>query len=438
MAKQIGKSRGVIPETIRLAKNLKIKEKGMETRARHSKMKCQVITVKIQENKLSNTKKEKLARVFLESKWIRNASLASQDFSVNFLKTLDGSAPVKTPTGMESRPITIGSQLQQSTLTQLRSDHKALSARKNKGYKIGNLKFVSEVNSVNLQQYGNSYSLNFQNGTARLQNIGVVKVRGLDQVTKLDNYELANAKLLNKPDGYYLAITVYSERETPKVLAGTLVGLDMGLKTHITLSDGTEINVLIEETERLKRLQRKLARQVKGSNSWNKTRVLVRREYQKISDRKSDRANKVVHNLLLNELVFMQDESLVEWKRRSGFVRGGRVVQHSILGRVKAALVKSDRVVILPKSVATSQICVCGVKTKHNLSERVFTCGQCGYVAGRDVHAAQNMVVLGKDFVPVGRRDFKPVERVSDCEANLLVFQLRAAKPETSWSSALT
>lgn len=43
-------------------KNRKIRESGKATRERRSNMSCRVISVKIQENRLSNSKLEKLKR----------------------------------------------------------------------------------------------------------------------------------------------------------------------------------------------------------------------------------------------------------------------------------------------------------------------------------------------------------------------------------------
>ena len=57
-------------------KNLKIKDTLRATKERRSQMDCRVFSVKIQENRLSKTKLEKLTRCFLEAKWLYNAILA--------------------------------------------------------------------------------------------------------------------------------------------------------------------------------------------------------------------------------------------------------------------------------------------------------------------------------------------------------------------------
>ncbi|MBQ9389568.1 MAG: transposase, partial [Synergistaceae bacterium] len=66
-------------------------------------------------------------------------------------------------------------------------------------------------------------------------------------------------------------------------------------------------------------------------------------------------------------------------------------------GRVKAKLMKSERVIVLPSSIPTTKYCpVCGkLKKDITLADRVYECS-CGYREDRDIHAARNMILLGK------------------------------------------
>ena len=122
--------------------------------------------------------------------------------------------------------------------------------------------------------------------------------------------ELANANLVEKPDGYYLKVTCFINKENfheqPK--NGKEIGLDFGIKTNITTSEGEKLDVSIEESERLKKLQREMFRRVKGSNNRHKTIKLIQREYQKLSNRKKDKANKIVSKLKKYDRIYMQDE----------------------------------------------------------------------------------------------------------------------------------
>ena len=167
----------------------------------------------------------------------------------------------------------------------------------------------------------------------------------------------------------------------------------MGIKTTITTSEGRKYKVLIEESERIKKCQRLIARRKKGSNNRYKARKLLQKAYQRLTSRKKDAVNKIVHELLEHERVYMQDENLTG--RHKGVF--GRRVQHSVLGLVKAQLKKSEQVTVLPSRVPTTKYCPsCGkVKKDLPLAERVYECS-CGYREDRDIHAARNMILLSK------------------------------------------
>ena len=96
---------------------------------------------------------------------------------------------------------------------------------------------------------------------------------------------------------------------------GKEIGLDFGIKTSLTTSEGEKIDVTVEESDRLKRLQREMFRRVKGSNNRHKTINRIQREYLKLSNRKKDKANKIVHKLKADETIVIQDEQIANWHK---------------------------------------------------------------------------------------------------------------------------
>ena len=206
--------------------------------------------------------------------------------------------------------------------------------------------------------------------------------------------EIANAKLLNMPDGYYIAVTTFQNKGGENKKYKSPIGIDMGIKTSITTSEGKKYKVFVGETERLKKLQRHIAKRKKGSSNRYRMRKLLRKEYQKLENKKRDAANKIIHELLEHEKVYMQDENLKGWHK--GLF--GRTVQHSILGLVKAKLIKNERVIVLSKTLPTTKYCPCCGKINKNitLADRIFECS-CGYSEDRDIHAARNMILLSEE-----------------------------------------
>jgi putative transposase len=112
-------------------------------------------------------------------------------------------------------------------------------------------------------------------------------------------------------------VTAFINKENFKKIQtnGKEIGLDFGIKSNITTSEGEKLDVSIGESERLKKLQRELFRRVKGSNNRHKTVKLIRREYQKLSNRKQDKANKIVHELKQYDRIYMQDEQISGWHK---------------------------------------------------------------------------------------------------------------------------
>ena len=374
-------------------RNRKIKESLRATRERRSNMDCCVFSVKIQENRLSKAKLEKLYRCFLEGKWLYNAVLATEALSLEDTSSVQ----IKVNNTFEVREInTLSAQMRQSVVEDVRQDIFNLAKAKKKGLKVGRLRFKKECNEINLKQFGNTYKIKSHNKIS-VQNIGGLVVNGLEQIN-LDEVEFANAKLIKKPSGFYIHLTVYTKKQSEVSTEKEIIGLDMGIKNQLTFSNGVKVSFYLEESEQLKGLMRKLSRQHKGSNQYKQTLARIRRIYEQQSNKKQDVANKLNSVLKQNYVICFQDELLNSWKRTKSRHKFsfGKQVQHGILGRVKGKLKKNSSNVMLDSSVPTTQTCPeCGCLTKHSLDKRKYHCSHCGFENyDRDIHSANMMVLL--------------------------------------------
>ena len=374
-------------------RNRKIRENGKATRERRSHMDCRVISAKIQENRLSKAKLEKLYRCFLEGKWLYNAVVATDSLSLEDTSAVQ----VKVKDTFEVREInTLSAQMKQSVVDSAKTNVCNLSKAKRKGLKVGKLRFKSECNEINLKQFGKTYKIK-SNNKISVQNIGVLVVNGLEQIN-LDEVEFANAELIKRPSGFYIHLTVYSNKQPEVQTEKEVLGLDMGIKDQLTFSNGVKVNFYLEESEQLKGLARKLSRQVKGSNQYKQTLNRIKRIYEHLNNKKNDVVNKLNSLLKTNYIICFQDELLRQWKQKKSKRKFsfGRKVQHGILGRVKDKLKKNTSNHMLESSVSTTQTCPeCGCLTKHSLDKRKYHCNHCGFEnADRDVHSANMMVLL--------------------------------------------
>ena len=389
-----------------MAKNEQIRQSLLETREKRKSQECKVYSLKIQTNKLSKKQKESLKMMFVEGKWFWNHivnftetnDIKDVDLKIKSVKHFD-----KDHNEIVSKFNYLSSQQKLGLYKNFISNIKTLSTLKKKGKKVGRIGYISDLKSLPLVQYGNTHKI-VDHNKIKIVNVGTVKVQGLKQFIYDKDVEYANANLIHTSSGYYLKITTFKKKEEytkPK----KIIGIDLGISTHITTSDGEKISVLVGETEKLKRLQRKMQKQKKNSNNKYKTCLKIQKEYEKMCNRKEDLANKIVHSLTDNQICVFQDEQLHAW---SGTF--GKTVQHSILGRVKAKLMKNPNAVCLNAYLPTTKLCRnCGKYHNLSLSDRTFKC-KCGITEDRDIHASKNMIFFYKNNIGVGRTKFKHVE----------------------------
>ena len=393
----------MIQMTDRTIKNNTIRESKKATIERHSKMLCRTFTFKIDKSGLRPSQQRALKMLFVESKWIYNDIITSMNngikIDINAYKNYKDSVRHldKDRNEVRSEINYMTSRVCQGLVSQIKNNIKSLGVLKSHNRKVGALKYKSEYNSIPFDQY---YITHRIVSSSRIKIAGIklpIRVSGLRQIKDLKEAEYTTLKLLKRADEYFISLTVFTkpERKASRPL-NKPVGIDMGIKDHLTLSDGRTFNVMVGESERLKRLQKKLSRQKKGSNNHYRTRIQIQREYMKMDWKKNDLANKICNDLLSNySHVYFQDENLNGWK-----VRYGKTIQHSVLGRVKSTLRKhKDQCTMLSRYLPTTKLCPeCGsLNESITLQDRSFKCPHCGYFhPSRDVHAACNMIKIGQ------------------------------------------
>ena len=156
-------------------------------------------------------------------------------------------------------------------------------------------------------------------------------VHGLEQIPP--EADITNAKLLRKVSGFYLHVTCFVPKKQARRI-GKMVGIDFGIEHNLTLSSGETIDICVSESKGVKLASKRLNQaykrngKKKTSNHYRRAKKL-RRAYERDSNRRQDKANKAVHEILSsNDFVAMQDEMIHNWQ--AGLF--GRRVQHSAMG----------------------------------------------------------------------------------------------------------
>ena len=416
-----------------------------ETKERRKSQTCRVYEVKVDKSHLNNETENQLKMLSLEAKWYCNhirskiqtmykydekngiyiqinknkESLFDMDYRID-------KVTVKIGYRYELRELKyLTSQMKQELLDRIKDDVKRLSEKKKKGRNVGKLKFKSDVRSVPLKQYGNTYKI-LDYKYVKIQGVKQnIRVRGLKQIfVRLgENVEVANADFINKHGDFYLHIVTYQDKKVDKKVVDTStmlsneikepksIGLDFGIAEQITLSNGVRINYRIPISDKLRKLYKKLSKQEYHSNNWEKTRLKIRKEFDKLTNIKEDIKNKIVHRLGEYQIVCYQDDNIKSWQR----IWGRRILETSI-GGIKSDI---DKKIQTPVEIdrffpSTKKCSECGHEREIGLDERIYEClnPKCQIKKDRDWNSSINIEGEGLRNIRVdtGRIDFKPVE----------------------------
>lgn len=200
---------------------------------------------------------------------------------------------------------------------------------------------------------------------------------------------------------YFISILVETEDAIPNkapIDESKAVGVDLGIKTFATLSDGTEIQnpkYLKKALKKLKRLRRSVSRKKKGSNSRKTAVRLLARQYEKVTDKRKDFLHKAS-----KYLIDSYDTICLETLSASNMVKNHRLAQSiqdiGIYTFNSYMDYKAEwygkNIIRIGRFEPSSKMCSCGhIYNWLKLSDRVWTCPACGAVNQRDLLAAQNV-----------------------------------------------
>ncbi len=394
-------------------KNEAIKASLKATKERRKNQTCKVYEVKVDHSHLNSSTTDQLRMLFLEAKWLYNFIL-SQD-NVFELDYRIPKVPVKIKDDFETRRIAhLSSQMRQSIISRTVNNIRGLARLRANGRKIGKLKFKSEVKSIPLKQYGNTYEI-LDGEHVRIQGIKQkLRVRGLEQLP--EGVDVANGNLIHRNGDYYLSITTYQTREYQEA-RNRCVGIDLGLDKQLVTSDGVAVQYSIPVNKRLRRLHGKLSRQKLHSRNWNKTRTKLDKEYSKSTNIKKDIRNKIVSHLKDSYgVVCYQDENIKAWQR----IWGSKILYTSIGGIISTLKQKVHTPVEVDRFYPSTKTCsVCGSIQEVRLDERVYVCRRCGNVVDRDLNASVNIRDEGLRRIGMVRTESTPAETESSTLASL-------------------
>ena len=294
----------------------------------------------------------------------------------------------------------------QHTLRKLDKTYSAFFRRIKHGEKAGFPRFKNKIR-FNSIEYTYSDGCIVKDRKLRIQNIGSISIRLHRDLP--ENSTIKHVVIKRELNKWYVCLMLDIPEVIRKRTNAPDIGIDVGIKHLVTLSDGTVFDSpkhLNNSLKELRRKQRRLARRKKGSNGRKKAAFQVARLNNKISNQRADFAHKTTKkiadnygNIYLEKLPL---NFMIQNKHLARHTVDVAIGQFRQMLEYKAEYAGNQVIYVNPKN--TSQKCSeCGKLVPKTLSVRIHNCPFCGFVSDRDINASLNILQLGMSCEAITR-----------------------------------
>ena len=203
-----------------------------------------------------------------------------------------------------------------------------------------------------------------------------------------------------KGEWYIYVVTDAVQKKVAKTHDGAGIGMDFGLKTYLTLSNGDKIQnpqFLKKDISKLRSLSRSHSRKRKGSKRREEAKRSLASFHEHVANKRKDWQRKLANELCRKyDYIFIEDLSLRGmthlWGRKMHDLAHAKFVNVLVetASRYGCIVHKIDRF------YPSSRLCDCGYRNDGlKLCDREWVCPHCGCIHDRDVHAAENIFRRG-------------------------------------------
>ena len=262
---------------------------------------------------------------------------------------------------------------------------------KRKGHKVGYPKFKKRSSSQSARLTRRGFSMK-ENGGVYLAKIGIVNPIWSRQLPS----EPSSVTVIKDCANHYLLSFVVETNPIQIDAKNPSVGIDLGIKTFAVMSNGkkAESPNYKKLDRKVRKLQRKLARQPKDSKRRNKTHIKIAKLHNQIADTRKDFLHKLSTKVVSeNQTIILEDLNV------SGMVKNRKLARaisqqgwYEFRALCEAKSEKFGREFrVISRWEPTSQVCSdCGFKWgKLDLKIRSVQCLNCSNEQDRDKNAAK-------------------------------------------------
>lgn len=226
--------------------------------------------------------------------------------------------------------------------------------------------------------------------------IGEVKLLGKWSIHTYDLKSIKRVRIIRKADGYYCQFALNVESNINTSPTGNSVAIDVGLEVFYFDSNGkSEDNPRFAKkaAKKIKFLQRRLSKKVKGSLRRYKAKKQLAKAHLKISRQREEYAKKLALRLIQSNDLIAYEELNVKGLAKSRLAKSVNDVAWGLFRQwIEYFAKKYGRIAIAVDPRGTSQICSsCGLEVKKTLAVRVHQCS-CGLTLNRDYNSAVNIL----------------------------------------------
>src|SRR5258708_10348424 len=231
-------------------------------------------------------------------------------------------------------------------------------------------------------------------GIGRLKLVGNPNQRIQEFPIKL----LKRVRIIRRADGYYCQLCVDTERKVEHVPSGKQLGIDVGLKSFLTDSEGNTISNprhYRKAENRLKRLGRRLSRKQKKSANRTKARKQLAKKHLKVQSPREDFARKQANALVSScDLIAYEDLQIKNMIRNRKLAKSIHDAGWGIFLQwlARYGFLHEIPIIAVPPHYTSQKCSDCDTIVQKSLSIRTHICTGCGVVLDRDHNAALNIL----------------------------------------------
>jgi len=239
--------------------------------------------------------------------------------------------------------------------------------------------------------------------------IGELKLLGKWDIHTYPVKSIKRVRLVRRADGYYCQFAVDIECIDIQPKTGQEIGLDVGLESFYTDSNGhhePNPKFLRKADSDIKHAQRFIYKKEKGSNNRRRARVRYSKKHLRVSRQRNEHAKRLARCVV-------KSNDLVAYVRRSRCRRLDLRIRNMVKCHNRAKSISDaswyhfrlwvehfakkfgKTAIAVPPHNTSLECCICGKKVKKELKVRIHSC-TCGLTIHRDINAAINILLRAK------------------------------------------